>query len=88
MMPKPWGSKTQAGQFAIYRFKVSHDQSESTTIVKVLDSTAIFCKHHATKTPIAWLRDDGSECGLYLCPNANLRPATKKEILAWQLNQL
>jgi len=86
-MPRGWGSKVKVGQFAIFRFKAFHDQENPRSMVRVLDATTSLFKNHKSKIPIAWLHN-GDECGWFLCPKIQLRPATKKEILAWQLDQL
>lgn len=93
-MPRPWGSKVTPGSFVIYKHKLYHDQPEKTTVVWALDTTdmstieALLAEYgHPNKTPIAWLKD-GKACGWYLCPKKDLRPATKREILSWQLSQL
>ena len=76
----------KAGEYLIYTCPFG--SKNVTEMVRVMESTIIFSRAKR-RVPVQWL--DGppaKNAAWYLCPESLLRRPTRKEKLAWQLDQL
>lgn len=80
-------TKYKVGEYLMYMFpKYYKGGSKVTAMVRVMDSTITF-SGAKKRVPVQWL-NGGATGAWYLCPENLLRRPTKKEMTAWQIDQL
>jgi len=77
----------KAGEYLIYTWPSPFGNKDLTEMVRVMESTITF-SGAKKRVPVQWLDGGPFKNAWYLCPESLLRRPTRKEKLAWQLDQL